>query len=62
VPIADNLGTMEVVATIFHTTKKRGTQVQCRFFNSLNQVLPWYEVGLDKFSFFDGTFLKLPEY
>ena len=29
VPIADNLGTMEVVATIFRTTKRKGAQVQC---------------------------------
>ena len=62
VPLSDNLGTMEVVATIFRTTKKRGSPVLCRFFRSTNDVLPWFEVGQDTFGFFDGTFLKAPEY
>jgi hypothetical protein len=62
VPVADNLGTMQVVATIFRTKKIRGAPVYCRFFNSLNVALPWFEVGRDNFGLFDGSFLKMTEY
>jgi hypothetical protein len=58
VPESECLGTMQVVATIFRTTKTRGTKVFARYFDNTGTALPPMVIGKDNIGAFDGSFLS----